>query len=416
MKKDSKIDAGKKLETVKNAESSIAVKGAVRSLLRKLKQITRTAEQEQVPKPTMKPVAFNIGLDLGDKRIRYCILDHSTEYAIEGGMETTADDLHAYFSQIPRSRIALEVGTHSPWVSAILAGLGHEVYVANPRKMEGIYKNKRKNDRWDALLLARYARADIRLLYPIRHRGVEARQDLVMLRARDRLVSVRTKMINSVRGLVKSVGGRLPSCSAPSFHKIEADRIPEGIRAALLPMVEEIGSLTERVVEYDKRIHALAVKKYPETELLRQVKGVGDLTSLAFVLILEDPEFFAKSRDVGPYLGMVPKQNESGDSSPQLRITKTGDRFLRRLLVGSSQYILGRFGEDCDLRNHGLKLAARGGKNAKKRAVVAVARKLAVLLHSLWRSGEVYEPLRQAALQQASKTLAQPALPAAVNQ
>lgn len=413
MRKNTKIDTGKKLETVNKVESAKPVKRDVRVLLRKLNQITMKSEQEKAAASGAKLLAFNIGLDLGDKKSRYCILDHSTEYAIEGSLETTREDFHAYFSQIPRSRIALEVGTHSPWVSATLEGLGHEVHVANPRKMEGIYKNKRKNDRFDALLLARYARADIRLLYPIRHRGVDARQDLVMLRARDRLVCVRTKLVNSVRGLVKSVGGRLPKCSAQSFHKIEADRIPEGIRAALQPMVEEIGSVTKKIVEYDKHIHLLAEKKYPETKLLQEIKGVGDLTSLAFVLIIEDPEFFAKSRDVGPYLGMVPKQDDSGDSSPQLRITKTGDRFLRRLLVGSSQYILGRFGEDCDLRNHGLKLAARGGKNAKKRAVVAVARKLAVLLHSLWRSGEVYEPLRQAALRQA---LEQQALPAAVNE
>jgi transposase len=412
MKKNSKIDAGKKLETVNEVEGAKTVKKDVRRLLRKLDQITLESEQQKAAASCSKPVAFNIGLDLGDRKTRYCILDHSSEYAIEGRLATTKTELHAYFSQIPRSRIALEVGTHSPWVDAILRKLGHEVHVANPRKMEGIYKNKRKNDRFDALLLARYARADIRLLYPIRHRGVDARQDLVILRARDRLVCVRTKLVNSVRGLVKSMGERLPKCSAQSFHKIEAKMIPEGIRAALLPLVEQIGSLTEKIVQYDKTIHALAAKKYPETELLQQVKGVGDLTSLAFVLILEDPEFFAKSRDVGPYLGMIPKQDESGDSSPQLRITKTGDRFLRKLLVGSAQYILGAFGPECDLRTHGLKLAQRGGKNAKKRAVVAVARKLAVLLHSMWRNGEVYEPLRQATLMQA---LEQKAMPAAVN-
>jgi transposase len=178
------------------------------------------------------------------------------------------------------------------------------------------------------------------------------------------------------------------------------ERIPEGIRGALLPILQEIGSLTKRIDEYDKRVREMAEKRYPETELLRQVKGVGELTALAYVLTLEDPEHFAKSRDVGCYLGMVPKQDASGDSSPQLRITKTGDRMLRRLLVGSAQYILGPFGEDCDLRRHGLKLAERGGKNAKKRAVVAVGRKLAVLLHSMWRSGEVYEPLRRAAMEE----------------
>lgn len=411
MTKNIKVAAGKKLETVNRnvKEQARQLKGDVRVMLRKLEANTTAARcKRKVEETKSKPVAFYIGIDLGDKKSQYCFLDGHGEIMVEGSLANTAVGFEAYFSQIGRSRIALEVGTHSPWVSALLEELGHEVHVANPRKMESIHKNKRKNDRIDAQILARCVRTDIKMLHPIQHRGLEARQDLVMLRARDAVVSARTKLVNSVRGLVKSVGGRLPGCSTHSFHKTDVEKIPEGIRAALQPMLEEIESLTKRIDEYDKRVSALARKKYPETELLQQVKGVGDLTSLTYVLTLENPERFEKSRDVGPYVGLVPKQYDSGDSSPQLRITKTGDRMLRRLLVGSAQYILGPFGEDCDLRRHGLKLAARGGKNAKKRAVVAIARKLGVLLHSLWRSGEVYEPLRQAALEQE-------ALPEAVN-
>lgn len=403
MKQNIKVAAGKKRETVTTnlKEQTKQLKGDVRVMLRKIEENKAAAElRRKVAEAKSRPVAFYIGIDLGDRRSRYCFLDAGGETVVEGSLATTKVEFLAHFSQIARSRIALEVGTHSPWVNALLEELGHEVYVANPRKMESIYKNKRKNDRADAKILAHNVRSDIRLLHPIRHRGVEARQDLVMLRARDAMVSVRTKLVNSVRGLVKSVGGRLPGCSTHSFHKTDVEKIPKGIRGALQPMLEEIESLTKRIDEYDKRVSALARKKYPETKLLQQVKGVGDLTALAFVLTLENPERFEKSRDVGPYLGLVPKQYDSGDSSPQLRITKTGDGMVRRLLVGSSQYIMGPFGEDCDLRRQGLKLAARGGKNAKKRAVVAISRKLGVLLHSLWRSGEVYEPLRQAALEQ----------------
>ncbi len=411
MKQNIKVAVGKKLETANSnvKEQAKQLKGEVRMMLRKLEvNMTAARGKRKATELKSKPVAFYIGIDLGDKRSRFCFLDEGGEIVVEGSLATTRVEFEAYFSPIARSHIALEVGTHSPWVSALLEGLGHEVHVANPRKMESIHKNKRKNDRIDAKILARCVRTDIEMLYPIQHRGVEARQDLVLLRARDALVSARTKLVNSMRGLVKSVGGRLPGCSTHSFHKTDVERIPEGIRAALQPMLEEIESLTKRIDEYDKRVSALARKKYPETELLRQVKGVGDLTSLTYVLTLEKPERFQKSRDVGAYVGLVPRQDDSGDITPQLRITKTGDRMLRRLLVGSAQYILGPFGEDSDLRRHGLKLAARGGKNAKKRAVVAIARKLAVLLHSLWRSGEVYEPLRQAELEQE-------ALPEAVN-
>jgi transposase len=220
---------------------------------------------------------------------------------------------------------------------------------------------------------------------------------LVLLRARDALVAARTELINTTRGLVKSLGTRLAKCSSRSFaHKV-GDAIPKEVREALLPLLQLADGLSACIKGYDRRIEELASEKYGHTKVLRQVKGVGPITALAYVLTLEKPERFAKSRDVGPYLGLVPKQEDSGESQPQLGISKAGDTMLRKLLVGSAQYILGPFGPDTELRRYGLRLCERGGKNAKKRAAVAVARKLAVLLHRLWVSGEVYEPLGHAA-------------------
>jgi transposase len=185
----------------------------------------------------------------------------------------------------------------------------------------------------------------------------------------------------------------LPECPARTFHKRAAAHIPEALRPALEPVLEQIASLTERIRQYDRRLEAICKDHYPVTELLRQVEGVGPITALTFVLTLEDPYRFEKSRSVGAYLGLVPARDQSGDRDPQKRISKEGDEMLRRLLVGSAHYILGPFGSDSDLRRHGEKIASRGGKNAKKRAAVAVARKLAVLLHRLWVSAEVYDPL-----------------------
>jgi transposase len=166
---------------------------------------------------------------------------------------------------------------------------------------------------------------------------------------------------------------------------------------ALGPILQTISSLTERIRDYERQLETIAKDYYPhETDLLRQVEGVGTLTALTFVLTLENPYRFEKSRSVGAYLGLVPATDRSGDRDPQKRISKEGDQMLRKLLVGSAHYILGPFGSDSDLRRHGEKIASRGAKNAKKRAAVAVARKLAVLLHSLWVSGELYEPLRKA--------------------
>jgi len=336
---------------------------------------------------------LTVGVDLGDRWSQYCILGLAGETLAEGQLRTTQEDVREFFQALTVVRVVIEVGTHSAWVQDVITEWGHEVLVANPRLMESSKRRKRKSDRIDANKLARLGRVDPQSLYPIRHRSREVRQDLVVLRARDALVSVRTELINTARGLVKSMGTRLPQCSSPSFAEKVKDAIPIEVREALLPLVELVERVNDCISKYDQKIEELGREKYGHTTMLRQVKGVGPITSLAYVLTLEDPQRFASSREVGPYLGLVPKQEDSGDSQPQLGISKTGDRMLRRLLVGSSQYMLGAFGPDTDLRRYGLRLCERGGRNAKKRAVVAVARKLAVLLHHLWVTGDVYEPL-----------------------
>jgi transposase len=337
---------------------------------------------------------LTVGVDLGDQWSNYCILGLGGETLTEGQFRTSPQAVAEFFQGLSRSRVVIEVGTHSAWVREVIAGLGHEVLVANARRMEGSKRRRRKNDRIDAVKLARLGRVDPKSLYPIQHRSAEVREDLVVLRAREALVESRTKLISAVRGLVKTMGGtRLSSSSSDAFSRKAAAEIPQPIAETIQPLLRLIASLSEEIKCYDQKIEQLAREKYQHTKLLRQVTGVGPVTSLAYVLTLETPLRFAKSRDVGPYLGLVPEQEDSGDSQPQLGISKAGDRMLRKLLVGSAHYILGPFGPDSDLRRFGKKLCERGGKNAKKRATVAVARKLAVLLHRLWISGEVYEPL-----------------------
>ncbi len=338
------------------------------------------------------------GLDLGDKYSYLCLIDQESGEVVEKGrMRTTPEALRRRFaSEQPPMRIAIEAGTHSPWVSRVLEECGHEVLVANARKVRLIYANKRKTDEVDAENLARLARLDPKLLYPLKHRGEESQAHMAIIRSRQALVGARTQLVNHLRGAVKSFRARLPKCPARSFHKRASEHIPEALRPALGPVLEQIGSLTQRIRNYERELETIAKERYPETELLRQVEGVGPLTALTFVLTLEDPYRFEKSRSVGAYLGLVPATDQSGDRDPQRRISKEGDEMLRKLLVGSAHYILGPFGSDSDLRRHGEKIASRGGKNAKKRAAVAVARKLAVLLHRLWVIGEVYDPLYNA--------------------
>lgn len=342
-----------------------------------------------------------IGVDLGDKWSQVCVLGADGQVEEESRIRTRPETVRQRFSSLAPCRVAIEVGMHSPWVSELLAQCGHEVLVANPRRVRSIYENDTKSDRVDAEMLARTARMDPKLLHPVRHRGIQARQDLEMFRGRDALVRSRTQQINHVRGVLKSFGVHIPRCSTESFWKRMAG-VDEPLRSLVAPVVEMTTILTSKIRDYDQRINAME-ERYPEVKLLQQVAGVGPLTSTAFVLTLENPHRFRRSRSVGSYLGLRSGRNQSGTSDPQRRITKAGDPMLRRLLVGSAQYILGPFGPDTDLRRKGLAIASRGGKNAKKRAVVAVARRLAVLLHHLWLTGEEYAPLRNAERQTNTK-------------
>ena len=337
---------------------------------------------------------LTVGLDLGDRYSFYCVLDEAGEVLLEQKLPTTPEAMKKIFGKMPRSRVAMETGTHSPWVSRVLAALGHEVIVAHAQKVRLITKSRRKDDRLDARTLARLARIDPELLSPVQHRSAQAQLHLAEIRARAALVSSRTALVNAARGLVKSYGERLRKCNTQQVRREISGELSPELREALEPLLHEVESLNERIQEYDRRIARIAKEKYPETALLKQVKGVGDLIATTYVLTIEDAHRFRKSRDAGCFVGLQPGRRNSGESEPQMHISKEGDEYLRTLLVQGAHYILGPFGEDSDLRRWGQKLAARGGKNAKKRAVVAVARKLAVLLHRLWVSGEVYEPLR----------------------
>jgi transposase len=336
---------------------------------------------------------LTIGLDLGDRNSWFCVLDEAGGIQLEQRVRTTAEALQEVFGAMPRSRIALEIGTHSPWISRLLKQLGHEVIVANARKVRLIGESRKKDDRLDAQTLARLARIDPELLYPVKHRSGQAQADLMMIRARASLVRARTGLVNAARGLAKSYGERLRGCNVRNLNPEKAETLSPELQRALEPLLAAIEEVSARICEYNDRIEALAQQSYPQVALLKQIKGVGTLIALTFLLTLEDPRRFRKSRDVGCYLGLQPGRRNSGQSEPQMHISKEGDPYLRTLLVQGAQHILGPFGVDCDLRRWGLKLAARGGRNGKKRAIVATARKLAVLLHHLWLSGEVYEPL-----------------------
>ncbi len=349
---------------------------------------------------------ITIGMDLGDLENHIVVMDSDGEEIEVTSIANTKERVGEYFLRFPGAMVAIEAGTHSGWISREIKKAGCEVLVGNPRKLRLIWDSTDKDDETDARLLCMICRLEPRLLWPIRHRELESQCDLQILKSRQIMVETRTKLINHVRGSVKAVGERLPGCSADAFVNRVVEDIPDELRVALNGVLKSIETLTEQIRFQDRLIEHLCREQYAETELLRQVDGVGPVTSLAYVLTIEDPERFSKSRQAGSYLGLTPRRDQSGQTDKQLRITKAGDTYLRTLLVNCSNYILGPFGPDSDLRRHGLKIAARGGKNAKRRAKVAVARKLAVLLHRLWMSKEPYERLYKSVKKQKHDTKA----------
>lgn len=336
-----------------------------------------------------------LGIDLGDRWSQVCVLNNSGHVVKRTRVRTEPTAFRQYFADFAGASAVIETGTHCGWVNRVLRSCKVDVTVANAREIRKIHQSNRKNDRLDAETLARLFRVDQALLSPVHLRGSEMQADIAQVRARDAVVQCRTACINTARGLVKAWGARLPKCTADAFVHRVAEHVPDELASALEPLLQTIKVLTEKIRFYDHAIETLAERKYPQTQLLQQVDGVGPLTALTFLLTLHDAERFKHSRDVGAYLGLVPRQYDSGDQTPQLPITKAGNCYLRRLLVQSAHYILGPFGPDCQLRRHGEHLMQRGGNNAKKRAIVAVARKLAVVLHQLWATGAVYNPFFQ---------------------
>jgi transposase len=345
-----------------------------------------------------------IGLDLGDRKHAYWALDGKGEVLREGSIPNTRGDLEEFSEKFPGALIAMEVGMQSPWTSRYFQELGHRVLVANARKVRAICQNDRKNDRKsdrkDAEMLARLARSDEKLLSPIEHGSEQAQRDLLQIKLRDNLVRQRVDVISAVRFTLKSMGVKLRSPNTTCFAR-HARRALEEEHPDLLAMIEPslqvIDAMTEQIRCLERAIEKLATESYPETEFLRQIPGVGVLTSLTFVLTIGDPQRFERARDVAAYLGLVPKRDQSGDTDKQLRISKAGDACLRRLLVSAVQYVLGPFGPDCRLKRKGLELAERGGPRAKKKAVVATARKLTLLMYALWRDEALYRPMKRAA-------------------
>jgi transposase len=332
-----------------------------------------------------------IGIDLGDKNHVAVIFDHNGTESRPQRIPNTRTALEKVLKKYPDSTVVMEAGTHSPWISRLVEEHGCTAHVGQPRKIRAIWDTDDKSDERDARMLGKLYQFDPAMIPIVHHRGMEAQADLAVVQSRRALMETRQKLINHVRSTVKSFGERLTSCGAASFAANTWEEVPEALCPALKGVYASIETLTEQIKEAESEIHRLCLR-YPETELMRQVPGVGPLTALSFALVIEDPTRFQKSREVGSFLGLTPKRDQSGETDKQLRITRSGDTALRTLLVNCATYILKENSPDCDLKRAGLRISERGGPRAKRTAKVAVARKLAVKLHRIWADNASYEP------------------------
>ena len=333
------------------------------------------------------------GLDVSQKTIEIFAVMGEDGISM-GKISNDRNSLEEFFDKIhaPAKAItvALETGTHSAWISRCLEKRGHEVIVAHARDLAFIYKDSKKSDRIDAEKLARMARADKRLLHPVMLMDRKRQEALLAIKARDLLVKNRTCIINAMRGYLRSFGIEDSEYSHDTINQLYST-LPKEIRLNLRGLFTALTAMNNCIKDYDRRIAKMA-QEYPETQTLQQIKGVGPLIALTFALVIGDPKRFT-SRECSSYTGLAPKRDQSGEVDKQLGITKCGNNLLRRLLVQGAQYIMGPFGEDCNLRDFGNRIAQRGGSIARKKAKVAVARKLAIIMLALWRNPDVaYDP------------------------
>ena len=337
------------------------------------------------------------GIDIHQKTSEVCVINEQGEVVGKVQISTTEANMERWFGDQEQMLICIEAGGMSAWVERILRRLGHRVVVANPGRVRLIAESTLKNDKIDAETLARLVRMDVKLLHPIQHRSEHTQKLRGLLRARNILVTNRTSCMNGTRGMLRSMGYRLPGKTIQRLAKALVEKnVPEDLIAIVAPLVETGLEADEKIAALDKQIEA-AGTQYPEAERFQAIPGVGPLISLAFILCIEDPTRFSKSRDVGGFLGLRPKMRESGGKSLFGGITHTGDTDMRRLLVQAAHGCL-RSRQDTDLKRWGLQLAARVGKN---KAVVGLARKIAIVMHHMWITGEAYEPLRNSYAQAA---------------
>ena len=344
-----------------------------------------------------------IGMDVSDRTTKVCVMAKqgiNPKIVMETTIPTSKDGLAKFLAtQDKSSPVVFETGMHCRWMNEVAEGIGFKVYIANPCRLRMITESKAKNDVNDARMLARIALSDPGLLHPVRLRGKEHQKMLNLHEMRNLLVKHRTGIIVQLRAVAKSMGFRIERSSTAHFHAIDTRAWPKEFRDIAWPMLKNLEQLAVTIKTYEKQIRELAQTPTfkAQVERLMEIRYVGLYVATGFVAVTGgDMDKFEKSRDVGPWLGLVPKQDQSGDIDRQCHITKTGSPFMRRLLVESAQMIVRDSATDTDLKVKGMRFCRRGAKIAKRKAIAAVARSLAVLMVAMLKHPNTpYAPLSE---------------------
>ena len=333
------------------------------------------------------------GMDVHDRKSNYYAIDQDGLEVGTASFYTTQEAFTQHFGDLKPSKIVIEAGAHSHWIGKLLESFGHRVVVAHPTRVRLIAKSQEKDDRVDAEFLARLLRADLKLLSPTYLRSETNLFFRGYLKVRGTYVKARTMLINTGRGLVKSFGIKLPQCVTEQFvEKVEGLTLPEEVKGLLIPLLAQIRHFSTQIEHFDREIEEMA----QDSALLRrfqEVPGVGPLVALAFMLHIGDPTRFSKGTAVGRYFGLTSGRRMSGEGGYQTRITKAGDPQMRTLMIQAAYGVM-RTKKESDLKNWANQLLRRMGeaRSARKKVAVAIARKLTVLLHRIWITGERYQP------------------------
>lgn len=337
---------------------------------------------------------ITIGMDLGDKKHAIVGLDAKANIVLRRWLPNDQDSLRTFFERNKGAEIGMETGTHCRWISVLATECGCKAYIGNAHKLRSIFGNTHKNDMRDAEEIANLLHENKRHFHPVMLRDQE-HQDLVQLvKMREVAMTDRTRSINAIRGMAKANGARIADCDADSFHrqlKLVLMTLPDNLIRLFRPQIELLKAINATIKAYGKLIDRYRKQHFKEEcALLETIPGIGPINSTSFVAFAGDVKRFRHACDVGPYFGLTAGRDQSSDKDEPKKITKEGNKFVRHLLVNAANNIMKASAANTELKQFALRVWGERGKIAKRKAKVALARKLAVTMAAMLRNGTAY--------------------------